>query len=392
MPQIDSVSKVIVYKACIVAMWSDNNMAVDEKRYLAYLSEALASNEEERKTFLSMRSVDFDSSEVLDEVRSLDEEKKLIVFKKCLEVLTCDHRITRHELQFLQSLRKACGIGIFKYRRFYNEAVRQNTVRLSFKYKVLVVFYITIALLMIGLLALNENMEYTTLSPVTECSEEEIEIEVQNSMSPPNTSNGGRDVYEIIRKGIVSINVLEGERKIAGGSGFVLGTDKSGLTYIITNKHVVEHEVLRCGFKGGKIHFEVVPFMKARFDAVLDYCSEEYDLAILSVKDLKEYVTPVKLCLKKDLRVGQDVYALGSPLGLKDSLTKGVISALRDDNLQTDATTSYGSSGGPLVDQNGVLCAVIYGGYRSTNFNCGIYTDAVLEMLEKREQYMKKKQ
>ena len=280
----------------------------------------------------------------------------------------------------------ACGIGNFHFRRLYNDAVRQYNVRLSFKYKVVVGFNIVIVVCVFAFLGIITSLDYECVVPEAKCSGEEITTEVlEGSVATSGIHNNGEHVYERIKKGVVSINVLSGTQLYSRGSGFVLGTDKSGLVYVVTNKHVVDCEVSRFSFKDTHIHYEVVPFMKARFDATLDYCSTDHDLAILSVKDLEEYVVPLKMWRKQHLRVGQDVYALGTPLGLKDSLTKGVISALREECLQTDATVSYGSSGGPLVDQEGILCAVMYGAYQMKDFSFGIYTDAILEMLEKRK-------
>lgn len=81
--------------------------------------------------------------------------------------------------------------------------------------------------------------------------------------------------------------------------------------------------------------------------------------------------TPIPLGSSSAIRVGQQVVAIGSPLGLEGSVTSGVVSALHRpvpiavdstgrritvlDTIQTDAATSFGSSGGALVDSNGAL-------------------------------------
>jgi S1-C subfamily serine protease len=84
-------------------------------------------------------------------------------------------------------------------------------------------------------------------------------------------------------------------------------------------------------------------------------------------------------------------YAIGSPIGLENTFTAGVVSALRESYLQTDATTYYGSSGGPLVDQRGALCAVVTKGHKTKDYNFALYSDIVLEVLEERGETINKK-
>lgn len=72
--------------------------------------------------------------------------------------------------------------------------------------------------------------------------------------------------------------------------------------------------------------------------------------------------SPVKIRDSKDVKVGESVYAIGNPEGLEKSISQGIISNKRKDRggyvLQTDASVSFGSSGGGLFDQNGYLIGI----------------------------------
>ena len=84
--------------------------------------------------------------------------------------------------------------------------------------------------------------------------------------------------------------------------------------------------------------------------------SKEHDLALLK---LDNYSTPF-LALSSDhnIRQGDKVYAIGSPLGITDSLTSGVITKPGNDRLYTDARILPGNSGGPLINRNGIVLGV----------------------------------
>lgn len=105
----------------------------------------------------------------------------------------------------------------------------------------------------------------------------------------------------------------------------------------------------------------------ARFDVIA--ADRKSDITVIRAQRLSG-LTPILMGSSADLRVGHPVAAVGSPLGLQDTVTSGVISALNRpvltfadtddqfaafDAIQTDATLNPGSSGGALVDMNGKL-------------------------------------
>jgi S1-C subfamily serine protease len=156
-------------------------------------------------------------------------------------------------------------------------------------------------------------------------------------------------VYEKVNRAVVQ--VVNGQ---GSGSGFVV--DKSGL--ILTNNHVVE------GADSVQVLFSDGTQRKGQ---VLGTDSGN-DLAILKV-DLPEGVEPVALADSDHVKVGATAIAIGSPFGLDQTVTQGIISAVHRDwqpgdgsvkrNLiQTDTPINPGNSGGPLLNAQGEVIGI----------------------------------
>jgi len=155
-------------------------------------------------------------------------------------------------------------------------------------------------------------------------------------------------------------------RQRAIGSGFVV--DPSG--YILTNAHVVNgaqrvqvvlsdvtaDDSLDAALSGKT---NLVP---ARIIGV----TKEIDLALLKIDVPGTSLPALKLANYRELRQGESVFALGSPEGLRNSVTHGIISSVARQTdpdsqmvyVQTDAPINPGNSGGPLVDVNGDVVGV----------------------------------
>ena len=154
---------------------------------------------------------------------------------------------------------------------------------------------------------------------------------------------------------------FDGDPRGATGSGFVL--DKQG--HVITNNHVVAEAAKDDG------NIEIVDRNGKHSKASIVGRSLVYDIAVLKSDGVKG-MTPAKLGSSEQMRVGETVVAIGSPLGLSSSVTSGIISALdrpvttgesQDDTsyinaVQTDAAINPGNSGGPLVDLQGQVVGV----------------------------------
>ena len=142
---------------------------------------------------------------------------------------------------------------------------------------------------------------------------------------------------------------------VASGSGFVW--DPAG--HVVTNAHVVE----------AATEIGVRLASGETLEGKLVGSAPDYDLAVLRVDGVISPLHPLQLGATADLEVGQAAFAIGSPFGLQQTLTAGVISALNRQLptvtgreltgvVQTDAAINPGNSGGPLLDSAGRLIGV----------------------------------
>ena len=137
------------------------------------------------------------------------------------------------------------------------------------------------------------------------------------------------------------------------GSGFIL--DKAG--HILTNFHVVE---------GANRGIEVQLSNKHRYSAKVVGTDKTHDLALLQID--APNLQPVTLADSAELAVGQKVFAIGNPFGLAGTMTRGIISSIRqvrgaegapiEDAIQTDAAINPGNSGGPLLNSKGEVIGI----------------------------------
>jgi serine protease Do len=135
------------------------------------------------------------------------------------------------------------------------------------------------------------------------------------------------------------------------GSGFVVSADG----YIATNAHVVA--------RAGKVTVRLAN--KKEYPAKVIGVDEKTDVALIKIEP-KEELQPVTLGDSDGLEVGEWVMAIGSPFGLEQTVTVGVVSAKArvlgagpyDDFIQTDAAINPGNSGGPLVDGEGRVVGI----------------------------------
>ena len=148
------------------------------------------------------------------------------------------------------------------------------------------------------------------------------------------------------------------------GSGFVLTADG----YVMTNAHVVE----------GADEVIVTLTDKREFKAKIVGADKRTDVAVVKI-DVKN-LPAVKIGDVSKLRVGEWVMAIGSPFGLENSVTAGIVSAKQRDTgdylpfIQTDVAINPGNSGGPLINMRGEVVGInsqIYsrsGGFMGISF------------------------
>ncbi|WP_431840412.1 S1C family serine protease [Gordonia hongkongensis] len=185
-----------------------------------------------------------------------------------------------------------------------------------------------------------------------------------NGNTTPVTAPAGsvQEVAARVTPSVVSIEVASGGA-MGSGSGVVLSDDG----VIMTNNHVVS-----AGGDGPASRVAVNFADGSRAEARVLGADPISDIAVIKVD--RDDVTPITVGNSNNLAVGQDVIAIGSPLGLAGTVTTGIISALnrpvltsRDpgtnttsviDAIQTDAAINPGNSGGALVNARGALIGI----------------------------------
>src|SRR5262249_45953728 len=150
----------------------------------------------------------------------------------------------------------------------------------------------------------------------------------------------------------------------SSGSGFVIDPDG----YILTNAHVVSGaQRVQVVVPAANTDGTLATALSARttvLPARIVGITTELDLALLKVDGLK--LPALTLATYSQLRQGETVFAFGSPIGLRNSLTHGLVSAVArqvdPDSpqifVQTDAPINPGNSGGPLVNIRGEVVGV----------------------------------
>jgi S1-C subfamily serine protease len=136
------------------------------------------------------------------------------------------------------------------------------------------------------------------------------------------------------------------------GSGFII--DKEG--HILTNYHVVAEAR----------QIEITLHNHKKYRATVVGVDRSHDLAVVQIK--APDLTPMVLGDSGNLQVGQKVYAIGNPFGLAGTLTRGIVSSIRqvqepdgmkiEDAIQTDASINPGNSGGPLLNMHGEVIGI----------------------------------
>ena len=173
------------------------------------------------------------------------------------------------------------------------------------------------------------------------------------------------DIFERASPSVVFITTVQHVRNYwtrnvmrvpqGSGSGFIW--DDQG--HVVTNYHVIR----------GAQEALVTLADQRSFPASLVGASPDHDLAVLHIDFDVDGPPPLPIGSSANLRVGQNVLAIGNPFGLDYTLTTGVISALNrsidnerggtiENLIQTDAAINPGNSGGPLIDSAGRLIGI----------------------------------
>jgi putative serine protease PepD len=236
-----------------------------------------------------------------------------------------------------------------------------------------------IAMILLGTLALGAGAGAVTYSVAHPSSTKTVvrQVPVQNG-SPTADSNGltPGDIYRQTYQGVVEITVsspqqtpMGNQESQAQGSGFVIDSDG----HIVTNEHVVDNaDSVSVRFWNGNT-----------YKATVIGSDPSTDLAVIKVDAPQSVLHPLTLADSSNVKVGDAVVAIGSPFGLEETLTGGIVSAVHrqmqapndftiNDSIQTDAAINHGNSGGPLLDSSAQVIGVNAQIAGQTGANVGI--------------------
>jgi S1-C subfamily serine protease len=202
-----------------------------------------------------------------------------------------------------------------------------------------------------------------TTPPPREITQKDIDLAVLRTLEKNPLPSRAAEAYELIRESVVRVRGLgaegtaEKDTEQSVGTGVVILEDGT----ILTNLHVV----------AGAKRVSVVFADGTESDAVVTGAEPQHDLAVLKPKKIPDDLAPATLRSTADLRLGDEVVAVGFPFGIGPSVSSGVVSGLRREYrspegkrlltnlIQFDAAANPGSSGGPLLTMDGEVVGIV---------------------------------
>jgi putative serine protease PepD len=172
------------------------------------------------------------------------------------------------------------------------------------------------------------------------------------------TGSSAATIYQAVVPGVVTIttSISNGRGQVGQGTASGIVVDTKG--DILTNQHVI----------AGASQIQVTFSDGSTVAATLVGSDTAADLAVVHVNVAASSLHPVSLGNSTTLQVGDTVYAIGSPFGLSESLTAGIVSGLNRSGsatggsvsglIQTDAPINPGNSGGALVNTQGQVIGI----------------------------------
>jgi S1-C subfamily serine protease len=167
------------------------------------------------------------------------------------------------------------------------------------------------------------------------------------------TNSGAPSLEDVISHAMPAL--VRVETGSGFGSGFFITPDT-----ILTNVHVV----------GGNPSVTIRRRDGTTFSARVETTAPELDVAVIRVSNPDPNQPTLPLGSGVHARAGQEVLAIGTPLGLQNTVTRGIVSAVREVGgltlVQTDAAINPGNSGGPLLDRSGHVIGITTLGVKSS--------------------------
>ncbi len=188
-------------------------------------------------------------------------------------------------------------------------------------------------------------------------------VTLETSDNPQSPPGRFAKVAAAVADSVVTIEAVS-DQEGSQGSGVVV----DGRGYIVTNNHVISEAATN----PSKFKISVVFNDGKEVPANLVGRDPKTDLAVLKVDNV-DNLTVARMGDSDKLTVGEEVIAAGAPLGLRSTVTQGIISALHRpvplsgegsdtdtviDGVQTDASINHGNSGGPLINMNSEVIGI----------------------------------
>jgi putative serine protease PepD len=195
----------------------------------------------------------------------------------------------------------------------------------------------------------------------------QVTVKQAESVASSSAPLSVNQIYRKANRGVVEITVTtnSGDNSpFGGGGGGTAQAQGSGWVYdsdghIVTNDHVVDGaQSIKVQFWNGKM-----------YSASVVGTDQSTDLAVIKVDAPSSVLHPLEVGDSSAVQVGDGVVAIGSPFGLEETVTSGIVSALHraitapnnftiNDSIQTDAAINHGNSGGPLLNNRGQVIGV----------------------------------
>jgi S1-C subfamily serine protease len=210
-----------------------------------------------------------------------------------------------------------------------------------------------------------------------------------NETSSNNKSLSLNDLFELVENSIVQVIKTmppadplgpDKENTTSLGSGFIYN-DKG---YIVTNNHVVENAKV----------VDITLINGDRYTANITGTDAFSDLAVIKINEnTTDIPKPLVVGNSSELRVGDQVVAIGNPFGLESSMTTGIVSQIGrllsvdergfsiPNAIQTDALINPGNSGGPLLNMKGEVIGVNTAGIFPGGIGLAVPSDTVLRII-----------
>jgi S1-C subfamily serine protease len=213
-----------------------------------------------------------------------------------------------------------------------------------------------VAVVLLGVLLYN--FLFPPPIQLTQGEIEEVAVQVMASATPPPARSA--EVYQFILPSLVFIQTQSDDPEEEEGVGVGAGVVVNDQGDILTALHVVANAA----------EIEVIFADGSHVSAELISAEPENDIAVLHPLEPPELIVPAILGNPNAMRIGDETFAVGNPLGLVGSMSAGVISGfnrslpLSDDEqldglIQFDAAVNPGNSGGPLLNRDGQVVGIV---------------------------------